>query len=248
MNVSNAPLIGVPCRHDKSVAYQNLAVNVQNDSYLNALTKVGGIPFLMPLNLETAALRRLYNLADGILLTGGGDINSTLFNKTPFGNESDLQPDRDEMELLISRWAMMDKKPILGICRGIQVLAVSAGGDIIQDLPQQMPEATAHNYVYLADDNHTIEDIVHGVSLKHGCLLQDILQSTSLDVNSMHHQAVKSVPAPMIVTGMSDDGVIEAIELPSHPFFVGVQWHPEELIDKFDWAWILMQAFVDACR
>lgn len=248
MNVSTAPLIGIPCRHDKSVIYRQSAVNAQNESYLQAISKVGGIPFLIPLNLDTPALRKLYTLADGILLAGGGDVNPALFGAKPFGNESDPQYDRDDMEILISRWAMEDKKPILGICRGIQILAVSVGGDIIQDLPQQMPEATDHNYVYLADDNHTIEDIVHDVKLKRDSRLQRVLQSGSLSVNSMHHQAVKSVPAPMEVTGVSTDGVIEAIELPVHPFFVGIQWHPEVLVDKFDWAWILMQAFVDACR
>ena len=248
MTVSNAPLIGIPCRHDKSVIYRKSNVNAQNDSYLNAIHKVGGIPFLIPLNLDTPALRKLYNLADGILLAGGGDVNPALFGAEPFGNESDPQYDRDEMEILISRWAMEDQKPIFGICRGIQVLAVSVGGDIIQDLPKQMPEASEHKYVYLEDDNHTIEDIVHRVILESDSRLQKILQSASLEVNSMHHQAVKSVPAPMQVVGVSSDGVIEAIEMPSHPFFVGIQWHPEVLIDKFDWAWILMQAFVDACR
>lgn len=248
MNVSTAPLIGIPCRHDKSVIYRKSAVNAQNESYLQAISKVGGIPFLIPLNLDTPALRKLYNLADGILLAGGGDLNPALFGAELFGNESDPQYDRDNMELLISRWAKDDRKPILGICRGIQVLAVSVGGDIIQDLPQQMPTATKHNYAYLADENHTIDDIVHRVNFEKGSQLQKIVRSASLEVNSMHHQAVKSVPAPMAVTGVSEDGVIEAIELPSHPFFVGIQWHPEVLVDRFDWAWILMQAFVDACR
>lgn len=248
MNPSNAPLIGIPCRHDKSVIYRKSAVNAQNESYLDAISKVGGIPFLIPLNLDTASLRKLYTLADGILLAGGGDINPALYGAEKFGNESDPQYDRDEMEILISRWAMEDDKPVLGICRGIQILAVATDGDIIQDLPTQLPTATEHNYIYLDDESHTIEDIVHRVNLTSGSQLQKIMQSESINVNSMHHQAVKSVVAPMEVVGLSSDGVIEAISLPSHPFFIGVQWHPEVLVDKFDWAWILMRAFVDACK
>ena len=145
---SSLPLIGIPCRHDASAYYGKNPVNAQNESYLSAVSQAGGLPFLIPLNLETPALRTLYELAEGILLTGGGDVDPSLLQQDPHPTLSDIQPDRDELEITLSRWAAADGKPILGICRGIQVMAVAAGGTLCQDLPSQRPEATLHNYGY----------------------------------------------------------------------------------------------------
>ncbi len=248
MAISTAPLIGIPTRHDKSTTYRRSMVHAQNEAYIKAVSQAGGIPFLIPLNLDTPALRRLYELADGLLLPGGGDIHPALYHQSHTPTESDVQPDRDEMEVTLSRWATADEKPLLAICRGIQVLAVSAGGTLIQDLPTELPDATLHNYVYIKEGSHDITELIHDVALDPESHLSRVLETTQLRVNSMHHQAVKSVPSPLQIVGHSSDGVVEAVELPNHPFYIGIQWHPEVLVDDHESARKVLGAFVQACN
>jgi putative glutamine amidotransferase len=244
----HAPLIGVPCRHDNSLTYEKEPLNVQSDAYLSALIAAGGTPFLIPLNLPDAALRQLYDLADGILLSGGGDIHPPLYQQTDHPTLSDVQPDRDEMELKIARWAASDNKPLLAICRGIQVLAIVHDGTLCQDIPSQMPAATLHHYTYLDENEDLIlDELRHNVTFQPNCRLAQVFQSTTLPVNSLHHQAVTSVGRPLSITGCSDDGIIEAVEIKDHPFYCGVQWHPEMLVHKQEASRWLFTAFVAAC-
>jgi len=241
-----APLIGLPCRHDFSQIYRSGKINAQNENYLTAVTEAGGIPFLIPLNLPEAALRRLYDLAHGILLPGGGDIDPDLLNQAPHPTLSDVQPDRDALELTLARWAAVEGKPLLGICRGIQVIAAASGGTICLDLPSQMPEATQHQYGYLNGKGPGWTDLLHEVSLAPQSRLAQILETERLPVNSLHHQAVKSVTGPLQVVGHSGDGVIEAVEIPEHPFYCGVQWHPEVLTAEHASARRLFEHFIAA--
>jgi putative glutamine amidotransferase len=238
------PLIGVPCRHDISHGYWKSPINAQNEAYLNALTTTGAIPFLIPLNLDTAALRRLYDLADGLLLTGGGDIDPSLYRQDTQVSLADFQPDRDALEVLLTRWAMADDKPTLGICRGIQMMAVASGGSLCQDLPTMMPQATAHNYVYNDLGTHEETDLIHEVTLAPDCKLAQAMGTEALWVNSLHHQAVQSVGEPLHVVGHASDGVVEAVEHPSHRFFCGIQWHPELLFKEHAAARRVFEAFV----
>ncbi len=242
------PIVGVPCRHDFSVLYNQRPVYAQSEGYLSAITQAGGIPFLIPLNLDRPALRRLYDLSQGILLPGGGDIAPELCYQEPHATLSDVQPDRDELEITLSRWAAAEGKPLLGICRGIQVMAVAGGGTLCQDLPSQMPEAKLHNYGYLNGNSPTWHDLVHEVRLSPDSRLAQILQTTSLWVNSLHHQAVQNVAEPFAITGRSSDGVVEVIELADHRFWCGVQWHPEVLLAEHVSARRLFEAFIEACQ
>lgn len=244
----SSSLIGVPCYHDTGSSFSQSPTNAQYDAYLSALAQAGGVPFLIPLNLETPALRRLYDLADGILLTGGGDIDPKFYQQTPQAKLYNLQPDRDEMEIRLSRWAVEDGKPVLGICRGVQVMAVAAGGTLCQDVPTQMPQATLHNYAYQAEGTNAEDYLAHQVDLTPGSRLVQLLQTTSLWANSLHHQAVEHVPEPLQIVGYSSDGVVEAIEHPHHPFFYGVQWHPELILSKEPSALRVFKAFVTACK
>ena len=245
----NKPLIGIPCRRDKSLKYPNSsATNAQGETYIAAIAQAGGIPFLIPLNLEDADLRVLYNLCHGILLTGGGDIDPKLLDQADHPTLSDVQSERDRVEITLSRWAIAEKKPLLGICRGIQVLAVSGGGTLYQDLPSQLPEAMLHNYGYLQETSPSWLDLPHEVHLTPASRMAQILQTTSLMVNSLHHQAVREVAPPFAISGRSNDGVVEAIEFSDHPFCCAVQWHPEALTEKHETARRLFESFVETCQ
>ncbi len=245
---SSLPLIGIPCFHDKSRGYGNNPTNAQYDAYLSAIVQAGGLPLLIPLNLETAALRQLFDVAAGILLTGGGDIDPALYRQTPQATLYNVQPDRDQLEITLSRWAADEGKPTLAICRGIQIMAVAAGGDLCQDVPSQMPEAVHHVYLYNQEGGNTDDYLAHEVELTPSCRLARILQTNTLWVNSLHHQAVKSVPDPLQIVGYSSDGVVEVIEHADHPFFCGAQWHPELLVAEHESARRIFEAFVEACR
>jgi putative glutamine amidotransferase len=241
------PLIGIPCYHDKSSSYSQSPVNAQFETYLSAISQAGGIPFLIPLNLERLALRQLYDLSSGILLAGGGDIDLALYGQTPQTKLYSVQPDRDQLEMTLSRWAADEGKPTLGICRGIQVMAVAAGGTLCQDLPTQKPTATLHNYIYQTEGTNAVDHLAHEVEFTSTSRLAQILQTNTMWVNSLHHQAVESVPAPLQITGCSSDGVVEVIEHPEHPFFYGVQWHPELLVAAHQSARRIFEAFVAVC-
>ncbi len=246
---NNAPLIGISCYQDTSSDYFQSQLTAQDTAYMTALTEAGAIPFLIPLNLAESALRRLYNLAAGILLPGGGDIDPKLLGHEPHPTLSNVQPERDTVEIMLSRWAGEDRKPVLGICRGIQVMAVSYGGTTVcQDLPSLRPTATKHHYGYSNGDSPALDELVHQVELRPNSLLAEILETTQIAVNSLHHQAVTSVSVPLKITGTSEDGVIEALELPGHPFFCGVQWHPELMIDKYQSMQAIFSAFVKAAE
>ncbi len=242
-----SPLIGIPCFRDKTSGYGQYLVNSQYDACLSAISQAGGTPFLIPLNLNRPGLKQLYHMADGIFFTGGGDIEPTLYRQTSQVALYKVQPERDNLEIALSQWAVDDSKPAFGLCRGMQVMAVAVGGSLVQDLPSQMPEATLHNYVYQTEGTNAKNYLAHEVELTATCRLAQILQTGRLWVNSLHHQAVEQVPAPFKIVGTSTDGVAEVFEHPGHPFFCGVQWHPEFLLDKPE-ARLIFEGFVEACK
>jgi len=245
MNIT--PIIGIPCRHDTSGHYPGRPINAQNNAYIEAVVQAGGAPYLIPLELEGDALRVVYDLADGILLTGGGDIDPAFYQQSPHPTVSDVQVHRDRVEIAIARWATADNKPLFGICRGIQVMAVAVGGALYQDIQDQVVGAGQHDYFY-HNGGHPRDYLPHNVMLKPGSRLTQILQTEVVPVNSLHHQAIQSVPAPYQIVGHAADNIPEVMDLPGHSFFCGVQWHPEELTATQGSAQKLFDAFVEACR
>jgi putative glutamine amidotransferase len=246
MDSPSRPLVGIPCRSDGSMLYQGRHINAQNSSYIQAIINAGGAPFLIPLEARDEALRILFEQASGILLTGGGDIAPQYFGEAPQAALDDVQSARDELELALVRWALEESKPLFGICRGIQVMNVAAGGSLYQDIAAQCPDADKHDYFYSQD--YPRDFLAHAVAVEAGSRLGAVLNAGQLPVNSLHHQALRSVPSIYRVVAHSPDGIIEGIEVPKHPFAVGVQWHPEELVVSQDPARRLFLAFVDACR
>lgn len=234
------PLIGITPVHN--LENDDIA---QRPTYLRAIAASGGIPILLPLEGTAEDWAQLTSVCDGLLFSGGPDLHPFLFGEDTHAACGNVSAARDRMELALLPMAMKAKKPILGICRGIQLINVGLGGTIYQDIPSQVtsdfPLAHRQTHAYRLPSHH--------VSVKEGSLLSRITGgSPQLAVNSMHHQSVRQ-PAPGLeVTAWAADGVIEAVEKPDYPFLVGVQWHPEYLWQDDKQAAALFKAFVDACR
>lgn len=196
-----------------------IGVAFPRPDYLTALERAGAR--VRVLDEKTDLLPDGIVGCDGLLLTGGVDVDPALYGEDRHPTvETDAT--RDDYELALARLAIARDLPLLAICRGVQVLNVAAGGSLIQDLPSQHPSATPHAI------NEPRNAIAHDVAITPGTCLSALLgQPSAIAVNSRHHQAVKNTAPGFVVSAVSPDGVIEAIERPASPFCVGVQWHPE---------------------
>jgi putative glutamine amidotransferase len=174
--------------------------------------------------LDSQGIEQIYRLLDGLLLPGGVDVAPEQYGEEPHPALGDVDEDRDYLELALARSALRDDLPILGICRGIQILAVAAGGTLYQDLPQQWGSGVRHEVREFGRDYLT-----HGIAIDPASRLASALHCTTAQVNSFHHQAVRDVPRGFTVAAQSEEGLVEAIERPDRRFVVGVQCHPEEL-------------------
>ncbi|CEP69252.1 Glutamine amidotransferase [Moorella glycerini] len=211
-----APRIGVTCdlERDRERVFLRAA-------YLQAITAAGGLPVLLPpVNPELAA--GYLAIIDGLLLTGGGDIEPSFFNARPEATLYKVLPERDVFELALTRAALAAGMPILAICRGIQVLNVAAGGDLYQDIKSEVPGALEHNQA------GPREQPCHDMKVIPGTRLAGIFGPTAR-VNSLHHQAVRRVGKGLRVSAVAPDGLIEALEGEGEVAVIGVQWHPEDL-------------------
>jgi putative glutamine amidotransferase len=164
---------------------------------------------------------------DGILFSGGGDISLDHFPGDPHPRIDDVDLDRDSVELKMIQTAASDGKPFLGICRGCQVMNVAFGGTLYTHIPDQLPGALDHSY---PGNMRTV--LVHDVKIEEGTHVAEIYGNPIIKVNSLHHQGLKDIAPLLRVAGHAPDGLVEAVELPDHPFGLGVQWHPEWLTDQ----------------
>jgi putative glutamine amidotransferase len=235
------PIIGIPTRDARDRSEYSMSA-----AYCSALEAVGGLPVLLPLLQDEESLRLLYENLSGVLLAGGGDIAPELYAAAHPHLAKYVDRERDRVEMLLARWALADGKPILGICRGIQSLNVAAGGTLIEDIPKLVPGALRHR----TGRDLPLDYPAHEVELVSGSLLGRVLgEGERVTVNSRHHQALAEVAAPFRVVATAPDGVIEAIELPpaQHPFALGVQWHPENMVPANAHLTRLFASFVKAC-
>lgn len=243
MTQKRSPIVGLCCAQFGTGEDQPLRVG-QNRAYVEALVRVGAAPALVPPLTDLALLRLVYERVDGWLLPGGVDVDPARYGELRHEKCGSTSFDQDEAELTLARWAVEDQVPLLAICRGIQVLNVALGGSLYQDIQAQVPGATKHDCY----PEQPRDSLSHLVTLASHTRLATILDALSLPVNSMHHQALKDVAPGLIVIARALDGIIEAVEVDEHPFAVGVQWHPEELIEHSQHARRLFEAFVEACR
>lgn len=229
------PIIGITSNIES-------AVHTLQNTYIEAVIAGGGIPFIIPTGVENDALQITARL-DGLIISGGGDLNPHLFNEEPVPQLGHVTPERDSIELELVRHMLTLDKPILGICRGHQVLNVAFGGTLYQDISAQFV-----NPLLQHNQNAKREYPSHAVHIEKGTLLESLTASNKIMVNSFHHQALKDVPAPLIISGKASDGIIEAVESTVHHFVVGVQWHPEALMQNADQVSIrLFEAYMKAC-
>lgn len=207
--------------------------------YITALEATGAAPVILPLALGVETLRTLYERLDGLFMAGGGDLDPACYGRGLQSKTEGIDFLRDEAELLLTRWALEDDKPLLGVCRGVQTLNVAGGGTLIQDVIDEWPNAIRHQYFPEKPRNW----VAHDISTVPGTHLSDILGSVGR-VNSFHHQAVEKLADGFRVAAYAPDGVIEAIERPDKTFVVGVQWHPESLIDADPGMYALFETFI----
>ena len=210
-----APLIGIPT-HTR-ITRTGVPADEMRRAYAQAVVGVGGVAVLLPACGDPLAqLARL----DGVLLAGGDDIDPAYYGEAPHPRLGEIDPDRDAWEMALAKACLAQGTPILGLCRGHQVLAVAGGGSLWQDLPSQFPSDVQHD---------SDSEAAHAVTIAAGSTLAGLLVVGALTVNSRHHQAAKSLGQEWRATAWAPDGVVEALELPGHRFAVGVQWHPEDM-------------------
>lgn len=199
---------------------------VMNQRYFLAATMVGAVPWMIPLlDDDLMTLREIYERLDGLLIPGGVDINPAEYGEAVRPECGNLDPARDRVELQLARWAIEDGKPILGLCRGHQIINVALGGSMWQDLASQKPSFDKHDFFPTAGFER--DHLAHEVDVVAGSRLSQLLESTRVPVNSMHHQGIKTLGRDLVVSATADDGLIEAIEGTTDAFCIGVQWHPE---------------------
>ena len=196
-----------------------------NHDYVKAVELAGGIPLLLPVIQEEADIRRQLDTVDGVLLTGGYDVNPLCYGEDPHKDLGFIFPEVDDHQLLAARVAVETGKPVLGICRGMQVMNVAFGGTLYQDV-SQLPTEVKH---FQKAQRHVPS---HGVNIVKDTILHNVFGNDKILINSFHHQAVKSVAPEFRVSAKAADGIIEAIEKNGERFAVGVQWHPEMMAQK----------------
>lgn len=239
------PVIGITTQTLEAIPDQLPRCWIMSQRYVDVLTQSGAIPWVVPL-LEgnETTLRQIYDRLDGLFLPGGVDMDPTTYGESRSALCGRVDTARDWTELLFVRWALADKKPVLAVCRGAQVLNVAVGGSLYQDVGAQHPDAIKHDHFPL--NGRRRDELAHEVQVAPGSRLHDLLGAGRLEVNSMHHQGIARLAPGLQAVATSPDGLIEGVEGRSDQFLLGVQWHPEDLVDVDPRMRRLFDAFIAA--
>ncbi|MCL5046242.1 MAG: gamma-glutamyl-gamma-aminobutyrate hydrolase family protein, partial [Actinobacteria bacterium] len=214
------PIIGISCWPEDNSRWFFVPME-----YVHAVKKAGGLPMILPFAQDENGAAEILERMDGLLLTGGVDPDPKYWGEEPHPKLGKIQPERDASDLAMAKVAMNRDMPLLGICRGHQVIAVAAGGSLYQDIPSQIPGCLKHSQ----DAPRWYP--THAVKTRPGSRVAALLPG-SFRVNSFHHQSVKGVPEGFITTAEAEDGVVEAIESTRNALVMGVQWHPERMWNR----------------
>ncbi len=229
------PWIGITMGYDADEQQFRL-----NSPYQQAVEAAGGLPVLIGVSAELAP--ELLTRLDGILFTGGADLDPALYGLEPAAGLGGVSPKRDAFEIALAREAYKIGLPTLGICRGCQLLAVTGGGTLFQDLPSERPGSIKH--FQTAPRSHQS----HTASVVAGTQLAELIGHEEIRVNSFHHQAVHDLPEGAILAATAPDGVVEAFEDPRHPYWMAIQWHPEGFWRNDPAALALFRSLVEAAK
>jgi len=229
------PIIGITAGFNNLEGKHSLT-----DYYVQAVEALGGVPLILP-SVDISLVEKVYNLVDGLIFSGGSDIDPGFFGESPQRGIKEITPIRDKFEVYLAKKALEGSKPVLGICRGIQLLNIAAGGNINQDIAgitcqehdQEAPKWAPY----------------HEVEILESSLLFKIIGKNKIKVNSFHHQSVKDIGFGLKRAAWSDDGLIEAIES-SNPekVIIGVQWHPECSWNKDEASRLLFEFLISCAR
>ena len=233
------PIIGITTSISEDESFLQM-----NRSYIRAISAADALPILLPASEDASVVSSYAQMCAGLLLSGGDDVDPSVYGEAQSWQCGSISPLRDAFELALCREFLRLKKPILAICRGIQVLNVALGGTLYQDLKTERAHSIAHQ------QKQKTCYASHPVTLAADSLLGAIFQAEAVAVNSHHHQAVRETGTGLVASAISPDGVIEAVELPGHPFCIGVQWHPERMWDQPSTAnhARIFRAFIQACQ
>jgi putative glutamine amidotransferase len=250
--MSSRPLIFISSSIEKAgIEFGDRSISL-SEAYPRAVADSGGLPLMLPVGTSRELMAECVRRCDGVLLTGGDDIEPRLYGnglpaklRRTVGTTPD-RGERDLRELILIDEVFRQGKPLLAICRGHQLLNVALGGSLIVDIASQLPDAINHRRM----DKRS--EVVHEVRLTRESLLFKITRKRKLGVNSTHHQAVGRVAEPLQVTGSSGDGVVESLELKPEakrllPFLLAVQFHPERLAGRYPEHRAVFRAFTQAC-
>ncbi len=238
------PLIGITCSRVVGGAWGLYSpghfMDYTFNEYSEAIGYCGGAPVLIPVAQTKDTLEGILGRVDGLLLSGGPDINPKFYGEQPIAGLGEVDEGLDRMELEAARMALGKDLPVFGICRGIQTLNVALGGTLYQDIPSQVPGAI--NHTQKADKAVT----THSIRIEGKTALHRILRASEIWINGKHHQAIKDAAPSLTVSAHAEDGIIEAVEDPSKRFVLGVQWHPEGTWKEEPHSKKLFRAFVRA--
>jgi putative glutamine amidotransferase len=242
------PIIGITCNVLNSIpdtvtvgigapgqSWQLLA-----EDYLTAVKKAGGIPIILPVDRDLKHIPRLLNMVDGVLVSGGNDISPMLYNERINRYCGLLDPDRDTFEIELSKRAIEIDKPLLGVCRGIQILNIALGGTVYQDLPSSGFEL----HTILTNERNVP---THSVKIEKDSPFMAIFGKGEIFVNSFHHQGIREVAQSLETAAVTPDGLVEAVYMPDKKFVMAIQWHPEMMFDSKQQA-SLFGSFIEASK
>lgn len=210
--------------------------------YMEGVTRAGGLPVMLPLTEDPALLRQLAEELEGFLFPGGQDVSPALYGEEDAGLCGELCPGRDAMERLLLPMVLELDKPVLGICRGIQIINALLGGTLYQDLLAQRPSPVEHH------QQPPYDQPAHPVELPEGTPLRSLLGRESIPVNSCHHQAIRALAPGLLPMALAADGVVEAVYAPDRRYLWAVQWHPEFFGRENEVSQAIFRSLTDAAR
>ncbi|MFC2065133.1 gamma-glutamyl-gamma-aminobutyrate hydrolase family protein [Chloroflexota bacterium] len=218
------PIIGITTSNDQYIGYPSVYLL---KAYVDAILVADGIPVLIPSKTPEPSWTQLLEQLDGVLFSGGGDISPDSYNGVDHTSLSGVDLSRDQIEIPMIKHVIQNNIPFLGICRGFQVLNVALGGSLYLDLSSKKPDSIKHDYFPGYQRDH----LAHQVEIEPDSTIGKIMGSSSIKVNSLHHQGIEIIADMLKPVGFASDGLVEAVEVSGHQFGIAVQWHPECLLD-----------------